>query len=527
MHPMDHARTSAKTWGGAPEDYLHIHQWFDETKAVFADFRHRALRHHAEGIFWAEALFGVSFTNSDGKLCHVRYVAEQHIKQDCGGRIPSAVDWLREIRVQPWMAHCYTAEGTVGTAPPAEEPADAEPAAPGDLLPAGPVLLSQETGVVLAEVTRLQQNADTHENRLLEWVQQQLIPMRAAMAKHGVEACRLIYEGSGDSGCSQLGCYLMTDGTKRRPDTNDAPLGWDREDDQGEGDATAVLPVPVDGFPVKQGIHDPDAGVWQEVVMYLALDLAAAAADTLETYLSAVGFSGYANNNGGGGTVTLTQEEVRCEHYWYVEETEHVSPRRLPALPPSHGPLGRVQGTAAEGDAARAALPRLRGVLDAHGLGGAYVRYEEHKGGWVAEVSYSRSLSRFHPTTRGDLRAGGTWEVPLVGGASMDSVLPEALLPFALQVFPLLAETQGGYCVVALYVEAARRGVVSVTTTAPIDIIDQMAGRRLPPILRSVDTRPVKESPEEIAAAGDEEEGEDEDEDEEEGEDEGWDGFSG
>ena len=37
------------------------------TKESFCDFRHRALRHHAEGIFEAERVFGVTIQNSDGK----------------------------------------------------------------------------------------------------------------------------------------------------------------------------------------------------------------------------------------------------------------------------------------------------------------------------------------------------------------------------------------------------------------------------------------------------------------------------
>ena len=51
-HPLKHAQNSARKFGGKPEDYLPIHNWFDESKAFVADFRHRALRHHAEGIFW-------------------------------------------------------------------------------------------------------------------------------------------------------------------------------------------------------------------------------------------------------------------------------------------------------------------------------------------------------------------------------------------------------------------------------------------------------------------------------------------
>jgi hypothetical protein len=101
-HPLVHAQSSAKKFGGKPEDYLAIHNWFDESKAYFADFRHRALRHHAEGIFLAERIFGVSIKSSDGNEVPVRYIAEQHIKEDLG-RIPTAQDWLEEISPQPWM----------------------------------------------------------------------------------------------------------------------------------------------------------------------------------------------------------------------------------------------------------------------------------------------------------------------------------------------------------------------------------------------------------------------------------------
>ncbi len=65
-HPIKHAQSSARKFGGKVEDYLPIHNWFDESKAFLGDFRHRALRHHAEGIFLAEKLFGVAIVNSDG-----------------------------------------------------------------------------------------------------------------------------------------------------------------------------------------------------------------------------------------------------------------------------------------------------------------------------------------------------------------------------------------------------------------------------------------------------------------------------
>ena len=41
-HPFKHAESSARKFGGKAEDYLPIHNWFDESKAFIADFRHRS-----------------------------------------------------------------------------------------------------------------------------------------------------------------------------------------------------------------------------------------------------------------------------------------------------------------------------------------------------------------------------------------------------------------------------------------------------------------------------------------------------
>jgi hypothetical protein len=102
MHPFHHALSSTRKFGGKPEDDQAIHDWFDESKMFFADFRHRALRHHAEGIFMAERIFGTTLTNSDGKQVPVRYIGEQHVKEDLG-RIPSVQDWFSKIEAERWM----------------------------------------------------------------------------------------------------------------------------------------------------------------------------------------------------------------------------------------------------------------------------------------------------------------------------------------------------------------------------------------------------------------------------------------
>ena len=101
-HSYHHALSSAHKWGGTAEDYLPLHQWFDESKSITADFHHRAIRHHAEGIFALERLFGVTITISTGRVVPVRLIGEQHVREDFGF-IPSFVDWVRCIRPEPWM----------------------------------------------------------------------------------------------------------------------------------------------------------------------------------------------------------------------------------------------------------------------------------------------------------------------------------------------------------------------------------------------------------------------------------------
>jgi hypothetical protein len=105
-HPMQHAISSQKKWGGEADDYAHIHIWLDETKAWYGHSLHRMFRHHSEGIFECEARFGIEFKNSEGKIVYTRYVAEQHIKEDCNGMIPTAKEWLNALhsKTKPlWM----------------------------------------------------------------------------------------------------------------------------------------------------------------------------------------------------------------------------------------------------------------------------------------------------------------------------------------------------------------------------------------------------------------------------------------
>ena len=101
-HPLHHAISSQRKWGGKIDDYLPLHNWYDETKKHYPDMRHRALRHHSEGIFWCEEKFGVYITNSDGKMVPVRAIGEQHILEDIGF-IPTIKDYLDNMNTVGWM----------------------------------------------------------------------------------------------------------------------------------------------------------------------------------------------------------------------------------------------------------------------------------------------------------------------------------------------------------------------------------------------------------------------------------------
>jgi hypothetical protein len=98
-----HAVSSAKRWGGKPDDYIAIHEKMDSTKMAHAEVTHRAVFHSAFGIYVIEDIFGRFLTNSDGKQVFVRDIAEQHVLEDLGF-IPSLSDWLKEMPAQAWMA---------------------------------------------------------------------------------------------------------------------------------------------------------------------------------------------------------------------------------------------------------------------------------------------------------------------------------------------------------------------------------------------------------------------------------------
>lgn len=98
-----HSESSARKFGGLPDDYVPIHKLLDQSKLYLADWRHRALLHNTLGVSLCEQFFGDLYRRaSDGVSVCTRTVAEQHILEDLGAILTPA-EFLREMPLRPWM----------------------------------------------------------------------------------------------------------------------------------------------------------------------------------------------------------------------------------------------------------------------------------------------------------------------------------------------------------------------------------------------------------------------------------------
>ncbi|USA52896.1 hypothetical protein NDN13_15795 [Acinetobacter sp. C32I] len=102
MNAMQHARISAKRWGGKPEDYYELHAFIDSTKSLCSDARHRIL-HTLWGINSVVVpVFGHSIQNSAGKSIDIKDLCERdHLLVDYQQRfIPTLNDFVNAIDVR-------------------------------------------------------------------------------------------------------------------------------------------------------------------------------------------------------------------------------------------------------------------------------------------------------------------------------------------------------------------------------------------------------------------------------------------
>lgn len=98
MKPLLHAKISVRKFGGTVENYLPIHNFFDQTKGYIPDSRHRMILHNSFGIMLCEQVFGVYIKNSDGKDVSVRDIAEHHVIDDLG-YIPTLCEVFKDVAV--------------------------------------------------------------------------------------------------------------------------------------------------------------------------------------------------------------------------------------------------------------------------------------------------------------------------------------------------------------------------------------------------------------------------------------------
>lgn len=103
--PNVHAESSARRFGGRPEDYLDLHLLMDSYKTAMADQRGRAVTHTTFFVHTIlPRVYGETIRNSDGKDVSVRSLGEQHCLEDFGGRfIPTLQDYLEGVPHRGWM----------------------------------------------------------------------------------------------------------------------------------------------------------------------------------------------------------------------------------------------------------------------------------------------------------------------------------------------------------------------------------------------------------------------------------------
>lgn len=150
--PLVHAESSARRYGGIPEDYIELHDFMDSSKASFPDNRHRALTHNAwfigtvlERVFGHEIELTCTQCNGAGEIpvldggmlprpsgiplpmqscnkcdctgkhgrAHVRDIGEQHVLEDFGGKfIPTVSDYLEGMEFHEWMNNAISGTPT-------------------------------------------------------------------------------------------------------------------------------------------------------------------------------------------------------------------------------------------------------------------------------------------------------------------------------------------------------------------------------------------------------------------------------
>lgn len=92
MKPIHHALVSARLFGGAPEDYLPVHNAFDLSKAALGDMRHRAALHSVDHGLEVMRLI---FPERIGRAS-LEEICVQHVHDDQGF----------SVKLDTWLKAC-------------------------------------------------------------------------------------------------------------------------------------------------------------------------------------------------------------------------------------------------------------------------------------------------------------------------------------------------------------------------------------------------------------------------------------
>jgi len=98
VDPQRHAKLSANRRGGAPEDYYALHAFFDTTKELCSDNRHRVL-HNLWGIRRIVIpIFGAEIATADGTVATKDVCEADHVLADFSGKyLPTLADFSGAI----------------------------------------------------------------------------------------------------------------------------------------------------------------------------------------------------------------------------------------------------------------------------------------------------------------------------------------------------------------------------------------------------------------------------------------------
>lgn len=97
-HPYFHALSSRRKWGGTVDEYLPLHQYFDQTKSALADCRHRLFLHNPWGALLLNQQFSDAWVPEQHHGVTLDMISQQHITEDYS-RLVSVEECVARMQV--------------------------------------------------------------------------------------------------------------------------------------------------------------------------------------------------------------------------------------------------------------------------------------------------------------------------------------------------------------------------------------------------------------------------------------------